>query len=190
VPQQQQQQQHTSYQGQLLSAVHAFQQQLLQPVMQSKVRPASLPASVSVVVCTVAWQVAASRVLPRIFAVAVTQCNPHPFLVLVAGKAGVGDRRRQNGQAAPGSNGPAAAAAAAAPPKWFVTADELNKVPSYMRGRLTLDKVRRLPLPVIAFAEECSCKHTAVKWAVLQGSCMLPVSCDHNWQFYSCYWRG
>lgn len=27
------------------------------------------------------------------------------------------------------------------PPKWYVTANELKDVPSYMRGRLTLDKV-------------------------------------------------
>lgn len=86
-----------------------------------------------------------------------------------AGKAGVGDRRRRDGQTAAGSYGAATAvaAAAAAPPRWFVTADELSKVPSYMRGRLTLDKVRWLPLPMTPFAEWCSCKHTAVKWAVL-----------------------
>lgn len=40
-----------------------------------------------------------------------------------------------------GGSGSSMAAAPAAPPKWYVTADELSKVPAYMKGRLTLDKV-------------------------------------------------
>jgi hypothetical protein len=57
--------------------------------------------------------------------------------------------------AAVGSNGSGTslAAAPAAPPKWYVTADELSRVPAYMKGRLTLDKVR----PVVATASRCAC---------------------------------
>jgi len=57
------------------------------------------------------------------------------------GKVG-GERRRRDVLAAAGSNGSGSSAAApAVPPKWYVTANELKDVPSYMRGRLTLDKV-------------------------------------------------
>jgi hypothetical protein len=60
----------------------------------------------------------------------------------VAGKAD-GDRRRRDVLAAAGSNGSGSSAAApAVPPKWFVTADELSRVPAYMKGRLTLEKVK------------------------------------------------
>jgi hypothetical protein len=71
-----------------------------------------------------------------------------------AGKA-AGDRRRRDVLAAVGSNGSGSslAAAPAAPPKWYVTADELSRVPAYMKGRLTLDKVR----PVVATASRCTC---------------------------------
>jgi hypothetical protein len=56
-----------------------------------------------------------------------------------AGKS-AGDRRRREPLAASGSFG-GSGVTAAVPPKWFVTADELNRAPAYMRGRVTLDKV-------------------------------------------------
>jgi hypothetical protein len=46
------------------------------------------------------------------------------------------DKQRKGGAAA-------ARPAAAAAPRWYVTAAELASVPSYIKGRLTLEKVRR-----------------------------------------------
>ncbi|XP_050203385.1 spindle and kinetochore-associated protein 1 homolog [Mercurialis annua] len=41
----------------------------------------------------------------------------------------------------------------APPPLWYITADELDSLPSYMRGRLTLDKVNAAINDMAAYAE-------------------------------------
>jgi len=55
------------------------------------------------------------------------------------------DRRRKDASAAaltgPVVTSATAAAVMATAPRWYITAGELSSTPSYMRGRLTLDKV-------------------------------------------------
>ncbi|EEF50333.1 spindle and kinetochore-associated protein 1 homolog isoform X2 [Ricinus communis] len=41
----------------------------------------------------------------------------------------------------------------APPPLWYITADELNSLPTYMRGRLTLDKVNAAINDMATYAE-------------------------------------
>lgn len=82
------------------------------------------------------------------------------YTCICAGKA-VADKRRRDVLATAGSSG--SSAAAAAPPKWFVTADELNRVPAYMKGRLTLEKVRQpanLPPTPVKRGETSLAPHT------------------------------
>lgn len=70
----------------------------------------------------------------------------------VKGKAAA-DKRRRDVLAMAGSSG--SSTAAAAPPKWFVTADELSRVPAYMKGRLTLEKVNAALEEVVSHAALC-----------------------------------
>lgn len=89
------------------------------------------------------------------------------YTCICAGKA-VADKRRRDVLATAGSSG--SSAAAAAPPKWFVTADELNRVPAYMKGRLTLEKVRQpanLPPMPVKRGETSLAPHTHTPWQAL-----------------------
>jgi Spindle and kinetochore-associated protein 1 len=65
--------------------------------------------------------------------------------------------RGATGGGAPGGAGTTAAGAApASAPRWYVTSAELASVPSYMRGRLTLDKVCISPaLPCLPCTIQC-----------------------------------
>jgi hypothetical protein len=90
-----------------------------------------------------------------------------------AGKAAA-DKRRRDVLATAGSSGSGSSAAAAAPPKWFVTADELSRVPAYMKGRLTLEKVSRpAKLPPVPVSRPCGstsplAAHTTLKTLACQ----------------------
>ncbi|KAF6266088.1 hypothetical protein COO60DRAFT_642581 [Scenedesmus sp. NREL 46B-D3] len=59
------------------------------------------------------------------------------------------DKRRKDGPAA-------ARPAPAAAPRWYVTAAELASVPSYIKGRLTLEKVNAAVDELAGFAEACA----------------------------------
>ncbi|WIA36258.1 hypothetical protein OEZ86_007588 [Tetradesmus obliquus] len=59
------------------------------------------------------------------------------------------DKRRKDGPAA-------ARPVPAAAPRWYVTAAELASVPSYIKGRLTLEKVNAAVDELAGFAEACA----------------------------------
>jgi hypothetical protein len=62
------------------------------------------------------------------------------------------DKQRKAGAAA-------ARPAPAAAPRWYVTAAELASVPSYIKGRLTLEKVRLLTFVCILYLAELHASH-------------------------------
>eukprot|EP00878_Enallax_costatus_P033344 GHUV01036764.1.p1 GENE.GHUV01036764.1~~GHUV01036764.1.p1 ORF type:complete len:218 (+),score=90.14 GHUV01036764.1:1036-1689(+) len=137
-----------------------IQQQHLQSISNNLPQhlPSSCPAAVPVVV-----QAAAPAAAKGATAVAGARGPAAPAAANTCrddGKGGAAASRGQDKRRKEAAS--AAAALPPAAPRWYVTAGELASVPSYMKGRLTLEKVNAVLDEVAGFAESTNKSMSAV----------------------------